>query len=776
MFTYIVQKHYQGEKEREHIWKAMDVEGDAFLVGAVLSQEVIRIRFLRGPSVEAARYQLADGGAGTLPYHSWAVVRGDEEWVDTSQQTEDRAVLESYLSGFCASPTHLRLTRPLLVDERIYGLGERTGKIDKRGQAFPIWNVDPHKGHDERTETMYTSIPCYLGLTSGGRAYGMLLDHMGRVEMDIGRSRSDELSMTIAGDSMVVYFFAGPTPADVLRQYTALAGHMPLPPRWAIGYHQSRWGYDSEQRVRSIAKQLRARHHPCDAIWLDIDYMQGYRDFTWNEENFPYPAKLVQDLHARGMRMVTIIDPGAKIDEHYVVYQQGMEHDYFCRYKNGELFNGNVWPGACVFPDFSRGQARSWWANMHQALLNPGVDGLWTDMNEPALTSFPAVAAHSEDEKGTESNTMPDDVLHRGGGDAPTGPDGPPLLHKDFHNAYGMEMARASYEAWLQQHPYSRPFVLSRAGCAGIQRYAATWTGDNMSRWQDILLAIPMCLNLSMSGVAFVGVDIGGFWDASDGELLARFAQLGALLPFCRNHNSIMSPDQEPWVYGERYENAYRAAIETRYRLLPYLYTLFQEASSNGTPVMRPLYFHYPQDSQACDVEDAFLVGEHILSAPIYAPGATSRAVYLPAGTWFDYWTGQPYIGGGRNEIAAPLERWPLLVSSNSILPSGPLMQFTDQRATDPLTFTCYMDTDGQASYTLYDDDGATFAYKKGAFARTSISCRVDQGEAIVEIEEQFERYQPRRKEYEIIVHAGGKIRNERVSAGQGRVELHLSL
>jgi alpha-glucosidase len=774
MFTKITQLQYQSKIGNEHIWlgRSSDSNFECLLAGALLGSGVIRIRAIRSTQLDESRYQLTDGAIGTLPYHSWIIAIGDEQWPDLLNETQAQATLESYLQGFAFESASICLTHPLGSQERIYGLGERTGSMNKRGQAFPIWNIDPPKHHSPETATMHTSIPFYLGLhISNGTAYGVLIDHTGHIKMDIGHTNSTEATITVQGDSLIAYFFAGPTPTDVLRQYTELTGHMFLPPRWAIGYHQSRWSYTSEEQVRQIAALLRERNHPCDAIWLDIDYMNGYRNFTWNTDQFPDPSQMIDDLHKQGLHLVTIIDPGTKVDEDYPVFKQGMEYDYFCRYQGGELFTGNVWPGECVFPDFSRSDVRKWWGNNYQELLDQGVDGTWNDMNEPALTNI----LSGTNEPPIHGNTMSNDVLHRAGGNEVTGPDGPPVLHKFFHNAYGMEMARATYEALRRLRPDRRPFVLTRSGTAGMQRYAALWTGDNTSQWEHISMAMPMCLNIGMSGIPFVGVDIGGFRDACDGELLVRFTQLGALMPFCRNHNSLGQPGQEPWVFGEPYESASRIAIEQRYRLMPYLYTLFHEAATNGTPILRPLYYHYPQDEQACDAEYEFLLGDSILSAPIYEQGATSRNVYLPAGTWFDYWNDNIYPGAGWSEISAPLERWPLFVRGNSIIPTGPLMQYTDQRPTDPLTITCYMSEDSLANYILYEDDGATFAYQNGSFAQILIGCRVIGDLATVEIEEQFRGYRPQRQWYEIIVFAGGQVLKQRVKAGQGKIRVHLS-
>lgn len=766
MFKNVTHVRHLNTVGREHIWNFEGQENQGgMLTGATLGSEIVRVRFLRGSQFDEQRYQLVDNAPGTLPYHSWIVSKGDEQWPDYLHGADARAVIEPYLHEFSFSSTEIRLTRTMGSEERIFGLGERTGAMNKRGQAFPIWNIDPHKGHDIHTITMYTSVPFYIGLHMGeARAYGVLLDHTGRVEVDFGKTKRDEATLTVEGDSLTVYYFAGPTPADVMRQYTELTGRMPLPAKWTTGYHQCRWGYKTEDIVLQIAREMRERQHPVEAIWLDIDYMNGYRNFTWDPETFPHPEEMTKQLHDMGMHLVTIVDPGTKIDENYFVYQQGMQDDAFCRYPDGTLFKGNVWPGACYFPDFSQDKVRAWWGNLYKDFVNQGVDGVWNDMDEPALTNMMV-----EDAPELESNTMDNDVLHKAGSNNPTGPDGPPQLHKFYHNAYGMEMARSSYQGLLTLQPDSRPFVLTRSGTAGVQRYAAVWTGDNWSRYPDILMAIPMCLNMGMSGIPFVGMDIGGFWEDSNGELMVRFAQLGAFMPFCRSHDAVGYHEQEPWSFGEPYESAYRKAIETRYHLLPYLYTLFHDASTTGAPIIRPLYYHYPQDERAVEVQDAFLVGDTLLSAPIYTEGATNRDVYLPAGLWFDYWTGNEYPGEGWTTLEAPLDSWPLLVRGNSILPSGPVMQHVNEQATDPLTFTCYMATDGLASYTLYEDDGTSQAYRNGESSRIEVNCRVTADDVTIEIEEQFANFQPQREWYEIVVRVGSRVLRERVKAGQGK-------
>ncbi len=778
MFATISQLKYDGERNGEHHWiqSGAGSEPEVYLAATLLGTQITRVRCIRvapGQQLDERRYHLADGGEGTLPYHSWIVAKGDEQWSRMADAVQARSLLAPYIEGFAYSESSLRLTLPLASDERIYGLGERTGSMNKRGLSFPLWNVDPPKWGDAELESMYTSIPFYVSIDqSTGTARGVLVDHTGRIEMDFGKTNETETQITVQGDSLVVYFFAGPTPADVMRQYTDLTGRMLLPPLWALGHHQCRWSYASAEKVQDIAQRLRAGKHPSDAIWLDIDYMRGYRDFTWNTETFPNPALMIQTLHEQGFHLVTILDPGIKIDDEYQVYQEGIQQEMFCRYPDGRLFKGSVWPGLCVFPDFSQRRVREWWGNQCKVLLEQGVDGLWNDMNEPALTSF--LEQDEAAEKVPQGATMDGRVLHQAGGGDVTNVDGPPVLHAFFHNAYGMQMARGTQEGLLRLRPNQRPFVLTRSGTAGMQRYAALWTGDNGSEWEHILLALKMILNVGMSGVAFVGADIGGFWGDCNGELLVRFAQLGALMPFCRNHNSLYAVDQEPWVFGEPYESAYRAAIETRYRLLPYLYTLFYEASVNGSPILRPLYFHYPHDEQACDLDSEFLVGDALLSAPITEAGATSWSVYLPQGQWFDFWDGTEYSGQTEIELATPLERWPLLVKGNSIIPTAPVVQYIDQQKTMPITFTCYMATDGLANYTLYEDDGSTLDYRNGVYATTSVSCRADAGGVVVRIDEDHKGYQPRHDGYELVVHVGNRTFQRSIKAGQGSVTVHL--
>ena len=770
MSTAIKPTNYYGRSAQEYIWlnEKDQEESNSLLAGSLLGPEIVRVRFLRTAYLEGQRFELVDDRKGTLPYHSWIVTAGDEQWTTPNDEAEAKRTLEPYLQGFAFDEDALYLTRSLVDEDNLYGFGEHTGPMNKHGQELPLWNWDPEQGHGPQTIRMYTAIPFYLSIsTRTGKASGLFIDHTGNVDIDMGKSHPEMTHIKVQGDSLIVYFFAGPTPADVLRQYTDLTGRMPMPPRWALGHHQGRWSYYNEQQVQEIGAQFREHKLPCESLWLDIDHMDGFRTFTWKTEAFPNPARLAETMLKEGFHLVPVINPGIKTDKNYFVYQQGLERGYLCRKQGGDLFMGTGWPVDCNFADFSRSDVRHWWGELFQGFLAQGMAGSWNDMNEPSQATMEEKKYHKPAKK-----TFDDDVLHVGSGERVTSQDGPPTTHKFFHNAYGLQMARAMREGTQRFDPDKRPFVLTRSGTAGVQRYAAMWTGDNSSWWEHISLGLRMCLSLGISGQPFAGADIGGFWGNCTGELLVRFAQLGAFLPFCRNHNAISDVPQEPWQFGEPYTSAYRIAIEQRYRLLPYLYNVFHEAATNGSPVIRPLFYHYPQDTEVYAIEDAYLIGDTLLSAPIHIEGATSRQVYLPAGTWTHYWNNKVYAGGQSYEIEAPLEQWPFFVRGDSILPSGPVMQYTEQQPGDLLTLNCYITENGQASYRLYEDDGASLAYQRGESAETIITCQARGERTEVSIEEHFDTYRPQRAWYEVIVHRGEQITQQRVAAGQGKISL----
>ncbi|HLV97440.1 MAG TPA: TIM-barrel domain-containing protein [Ktedonobacterales bacterium] len=611
---------------------------------------------------------------------------------------------------------------------RILGGGERTGGLNRRGRKLTFWTRDALPHFDEHTDEMYQSVP-FLVQVARGRVSGLFFDSNWHATADIGRQQPGLLTYSTTGPDLVIYVCAGPTFADVLRQYTSITGHMPPQPRWALGYQQSRWGYTSADEVREVAASFRELSIPCDAIYLDLDYMEGLRDFTWSQERFPDPARLIEDLRAQGFRVVTIIDPGLKVDPDYRVYQEGKERGYFIRAADGATFEGWAWPGKSVWADFARADVQEWWGEQHRALVEAGVAGIWIDMNEPTQTGmFAPPEIHIP-----HGLSLPLDTLH--------GPLNEPLTHAEFHNAYGLEMARATRASLERFRPDERPFVLTRATNAGSQRYTIAWNGDTTSSWEHLRMAIPMNLGVGLSGMPMSGCDLGGFWNDTTPELLVRFTQLGAFLPFCRNHSAIGTLRQEPWSFGEPYTGLCRAAIEWRYRLLPYLASLAHEASTTGAPMMRPLCWLAPDDPAALDCDDAFLLGNDLLVAPVLEEVASERHVSLPPGEWFDLTSNAVYTGPGRITLPVQLETVPVFVRAGAILPLAEVVQHTDMPSAEPLTLHVYLAQPDQSGTTvLWDDDDHPQAAARGTFATYRVTAAWE-GDTVTVRAEQLDGY-----------------------------------
>jgi alpha-glucosidase len=609
------------------------------------------------------------------------------------------------LNFAAASP---QFTLRLADGESIFGLGESTGPLNKRGLIREFWNADvlgQASCIHPSLRNLYVSIPFALSLREG-RAGGLFWDNPARQTWDIGCTEPTEFRLRAATGPLDLYLFLGPTPADVVARLTELTGRIPLPPRWALGYHQSRYSYASRVELERIAREFRRRKIPCDALHLDIHHMDGHRVFTFGK-SFPRPRELLAKLARRGFKAVAIVDPGVKDDPKFGVLKRGIAQRAFVKAPGGRRdFIGKVWPGKSRFPDFLNPRVRRWWAEEQAAFQKLGLAGIWNDMNEPALFDTPG-------------KTLPDECVHRNRNlqvanptDAQAQACDYEASHAAVHNLYGSAMAAASREGALLAAPDRRPFILTRAGYAGIQRHAAVWTGDNSSTWEHLAESIPMLLNLSLSGVAFCGADAGGFLDNCTGELLARWTQLAAFTPFFRNHANIDSRRQEPWALGPHIEALCREAITLRYQMLPYLECLFAEAHRTGTPIMRPLLWHHPNDPVAVACDDQFLLGENLLVAPILRPGATARSVYLPRGLWFDFWSGGLYEGGQHIVAEAVAEHIPVFVRAGAVIPTTTPRQFlTGER---DATVNLHVWPHGRSSFTWHEDDGESLGYKRG--------------------------------------------------------------
>lgn len=601
----------------------------------------------------------------------------------------------------------------------LYGTGEVPGPLLRNGRSTTLWNSDSY-GYTPETPSLYQSHPWVLAVRADGTSFGVLADTTWRAVINLDGA----ITITAEGPPFPVYIIDRADPKEVLTALMELTGPMPLPPLWALGYHQCRYSYFPEARAREVARGFRTRNLPASVLWFDIDYMDGYRVFTFDKERFPDPKTLNSDLHAQGWKTIWMIDPGIKAERGYWLFDELAKLDYDVKTKDGAPFRGPVWPGMCAFPDYTSHDVRAWWAGLYKDFMAMGIDGVWNDMNEPAVFDTP-------------TKTMPEDNQHRGGKYQAT-PDSPvqtvtPGPHARFHNVYGMLMAQGTFEGIKAANPAKRPFVLTRAGYLGSHRYAATWTGDNSANWLDLESSVPMAINLGLSGQPFAGPDIGGFIGngpnqtaTSRGEHFSRWLGVGVMLPFCRGHTAKGNIDKEPWSFGEEFEKANRLSLERRSALLPYLYTLFREASITGVPVARPVFFADLKDPALRAEDDAFLLGDDLLVVPHLVPDR-SRVPVLPSGAWRRV----SLVTGDTENPHLPEVR----IRAGGIVPLGPVMQYPHQAKVSPLTLLVSLDERGEARGTYYEDAGDGMEYQNGYYLLSTYSAKREGAKVVVRVE-----------------------------------------
>lgn len=745
-----------------------------------LRDNVLRIRIAR---------------SGGLPENaSWAVLPGARSSSISVQQAEDhdaigfrtaqlqvsirRAdllmtirdaqgnVVQQQAKPICFDGHAFTLTNVMPADEHFFGLGDKTGGFDRRGQAFTLWATDAYR-FQESTDPLYKSIPFFLTFRAGVST-GVLLDNTWRSDFNFGRTTQDVYTFGAVDGPVDFYVFLGPSPRQVLETYARLTGTPPLPPMWALGYQQSRYSYTPEQKLLDVAQRLRADHIPADAVYLDIDYQYKNRPFTVDKTAFPDLAKTVAQLKTMHLHTVAITDlhiadaPG----QGYAPYDTGAAGDHFVHNPDGSVYTGVVWPGPSVFPDFTQESSRAWWGTLYKPLVDDGIDGFWNDMNEPSVFNTP-------------TKTMPLDVVHR---IEEPGFTTRTATHAEIHNVYGMENSRATFEGLLRLDPSRRPFVLTRASYAGGQRYAVTWTGDDSSTWNHLRLATSMLKNLGLSGFGFAGADVGGFAGTATPDLLTRWLEIGAFQPIDRDHTEKGSGDQEPWVGGPEQEAIRRRFIEERYRLMPYLYTLAEETSRTGIPMMRPLFLDFPNaasDRHPLDIDPStggeFLVGHDLLVAPSpYPEQPDAYAVEFPTPVWYDYWTGDQIRPAARKaldltnvpgtpilpltvEVHPTLASLPVYVRGGAILPVAPLTQSTSEVPNGPLTLRVFEGPDCRGS--LYLDDGESYAFRQGHFLRVQFTCKSTQDDLEITISPHQGDYPAWWKELRLEIHRQGAVR-----------------
>ena len=634
----------------------------------VLATDALRVRVAKQPF--AITFTTPDG----------ALINQDEPGLTTSWIGDEVATCKKMQEG-----------------ERFIGLGEKTGDLDRRGRAYTNWNTDAYR-YGTSDDPLYSSVPFYIGIHHGLN-YGIFFDNSFQTDFNFGASNKRFSSFAAHGGEMNYYFIYHPKVAGIIGAYTALTGRMPLPPLWTLGYQQNRYSYFPDTEVMRIAHTLREKKIPADGITLDIHYMDAYKLFTWDKTRFADPSAMTSKLAALGFKTTVIVDPGIKVEPGYGAYERGLKENIFIKYADGENYVGEVWPGWCNFPDFTSENGRAWWRKEVKVFAGAGagVAGLWNDMNEIS----------------TWGQKMPNNVLFDF--------DGAPTTHKQGHNVYGMQMVRSSYEG-MKAATGQRPFMLTRAGFAGMQRYSAIWTGDNRAEENHMLLDVRLLNSLSVSGVPFTGVDVGGFTGVPTPSRYARWMQIGAFNPYFRNHSAYNTKAAEPWSFGENVLDIARNYVNLRYRLMPYLYSAFADAAASGEPVMRSLAIDYTHDANIYNLvfQSQYLFGKAFLVAPFESTREFGK-IYFPARRWYDLYSDTVQAGGREMIAELSVPRLPVYVKESSIVPVQSLVQSTLEKPADTLSVHIYKG-DVDNSYAHYEDDGATFAYEKGAFYKRTIS------------------------------------------------------
>jgi alpha-glucosidase len=635
--------------------------------------------------------------------------------------------------------------RKLFADEKFLGLGEKTGNLDKRGNSFENWNSDI-PAYAINHDPLYQSIPFFIGV-HGKTTYGIFLDNSYRTRFNFGASTDEKFSCFSASDGeMNYYVFGASTIAGVIRDYTWLTGRMSMPPYWSLGYQQCRWSYAPESQVMGIAQQFRERQIPCDVIYLDIDYMDAYKIFTWNNDKFPQPKAMIGKLNEMGFHLVTIVDPGIKVEKGYFAYDEGVANNYFMKYPDGTNYIGSVWPGRCHFPDFTKETVRKWWGASFNRLVDPGVEGFWNDMNEPSTwgQSIPNIVQLDFDG-------------HQG------------QITK-AHNIYGLEMSRATFEGTKALLGGKRPFVLTRAGFAGIQRYSAVWTGDNEATDDHMLLSARMVTGLGLSGVSFAGPDVGGFMGNPTEQLYTRWMSMGVFTPFFRNHSSWGTKSKEPWSFGQTVEQQVKDMLIQRYRILPYIYSAFYESTVSGLPVARSLAINYTFDEKIYwwKYQNEYMFGDNILVAPVSCNQQAAK-VYLPEGGWYRLSSGEFYKGQSEVIVDAPLNDLPVFVKASGIIPMQSAIQYTAQKPSPVMELHVY-NGEKLNSFVYYEDDGLTYQFENGQYFRRTIT--FDPGQKLISFSEAEGSFASKFTSIRLVLHSFDDVMTLRSAGKDYQVKL----
>ncbi|RFS23497.1 DUF4968 domain-containing protein [Chitinophaga silvatica] len=611
--------------------------------------------------------------------------------------TPDGKVINEDEEGLTTSWVNDAVTtyKKMQDDERFIGLGEKVGNLDRKNEGYTNWNSDKF-GYPTNTDPIYATIPFYIGIHHQLN-YGIFFDNTWQSDFNFGASNNRFSSFGARSGEMNYYFIYHKNLPDIISSYTSLTGRMPLPPKWSLGYQQNRYSYYPDTEVLRIAQTLREKKIPSDGITLDIHYMDAYKLFTWNKDRFPNPKQLSSDLNKLGYKLTVIVDPGIKVEEGYAAYESGKQSDIFIKYNDGRYYTGQVWPGWCHFPDFTSEKGRQWWKTQVKGYIETGVNGIWNDMNEIA----------------TWGQKMPDNVVFDF--------EGHPVSHLQAHNIYALQMVKASYEG-ARENLKKRPFLLTRAAYSGTQRYSAIWTGDNRAEEDHMLLGVRLLNSLGISGMPFAGMDIGGFTGNATVSLYTRWMQIGAFIPYFRNHTGVNTKSAEPWAFGEEALEITRNYINLRYKLFPYLYSAIAEASRTGVPVMRTLALNNTFDPKVYDTryQNQYQFGSAFLIAPFESTKEFGE-VYFPDGTWYNLYNDNITTGNQEKILPLSIKTLPVFVKGGSIIPLQSLTQSTNEKPGDTLFLHLYKGNQ-PSSFQYYEDDGESFDYEKGSYYQRTIT------------------------------------------------------
>jgi len=720
---------------------------NAYVQISIYNDSVIRVRMDRQPLGDDFSYAVI-----ALPSPGSATIKATNDQINItttliqariskrpfsiSFYTPDGQPINEEENGLTTSWVDNTVTayRKMQPEERFIGLGEKNGPLDRAGTAYTNWNSDVF-GYRTDQDPLYSTIPFYIGIHHG-LDYGIFLDNTYQSDFNFGASNNRFSSFAARGGEMNYYFIHAPSVAGIIQAYTGLTGRIHMPPLWSLGYQQNRYSYYPDQEVLRIAQTLREKKIPADGITLDIHYMDAYKLFTWDKNRFPDPAGMISKLKQQGFQLTVINDPGIKVERDYEAYENGVQENVFIKYVDGQLYSGQVWPGWCHFSDFTSEKGRNWWKQQLKSYVDVGVAGFWNDMNEIA----------------TWGQKMPDNVLFDFDGHGTT--------HRQAHNVYGLEMVRASYEG-ARAAMNKRPFILTRAGYAGLQRYSAIWTGDNRAEDDHMLAGVRIMNSLGISGVPFTGMDIGGFTGNAGVGLYTRWMQLGAFLPYFRNHTAVNTKSAEPWAFGEEALEVSRNYINLRYRLLPYIYCVFYEAMETGMPVMRSLAINYTRDARVYDnrFQQQFQLGNAFMIAP-FESNQQYGEIYFPPGGWYDLYTDEPIAGGQIRINKLGMHELPVYVKAGSIIPMQSLVQTTAERPNDTLYLHVYKgDTANAIIY--YEDDGQTYDYENGGYYKRTI--RYDHQ---LILDKATGSYTSKFSNIKMILHGFGSLQQVKVNGG----------